>query len=134
MIFTLPLITHFSALTQSGILALFILVSYLHKGARYVIAGLILAFIGSKALLPVARWAYIIFKWIATMGFYVHYFQIGIGFIATGIGGVVLFVEGFLKELEKHRQEERERKREEEERERESEREHGAKKKRTRRK
>jgi hypothetical protein len=123
MILTLPLISHFSALTQSEILAFLIVLSYLHKGARYVIAGLILALIGSKILLPVARWGYIIFKWIAMMGFYIHYFKVGIEFITSGIGAAVLFGEGFLEEVEKNRREERRRKREEEEEERERERE-----------
>jgi hypothetical protein len=147
MILTLPLINQFSALTQSGILALLIVVSYLHGRARYVIVGLILAFLGFKCLLPVARWGYVIFKWIAMLGFYIHYFQAGIGFIMSGIGGVAIFGEGLIKEMEKKRREERlrkeeeeERKREEEERKREEENmreretEQNAKKKRTRRK
>jgi hypothetical protein len=121
MILTLPLINQFSALTQSLILALLIVVSYLHRGARYVIAGLILAFVGSKCLLPVARWGYMIFKWIAMLGFYIHYFQAGIGFIMTGIGAVAMFGEGLIKEMEKNRREERLRKEEEEERKREEE-------------
>lgn len=123
MILTLPLINHFSALIQSGILGLLLIFSYLHKGARYVIAGLILLLIGFKILLPVVRWLYIIFKLVAMLGFYIHYFQVGVGLIVMGAGGVILFVEGLLKELEKNREAERERKREEEEREREKERE-----------
>ena len=138
MILTLPLISHFSALTQSGILGLLIVFSYLNKGARYVIGGLIVLLIGFKVLLPIVRWAYIIFKWVAMMGFYLHHFQVGIGFILSGAGGVILFVEGLLKELEKNRQAERERKREEEEkereREREQEREKNARKRNTRKK
>lgn len=114
MILCLPLISHFSALTQSGILALLIILSYLHKGARYIITGLVISLIGFKVLVPTVRWLYILFKWIAMLGFYVQYFQVGVGFISTGIAAAIAFVEGGLRELEKSRQEERERKQEEE--------------------
>jgi hypothetical protein len=71
------------------------------------------------------------------LGFYIHYFQVGIGFIMTGVGAAILFVEGLVKELEKNRQQERERKREEErerETQREREREQNGRNKRTRKK
>lgn len=98
---TFPLINKFSALTQSGILALLLLISYLHKGARYLVLGLILTYVGFKTIIPIGSWCYAIFKWIAMFGFYITYFQIGIGFIATGIGGVFVFLENLTKEGEK---------------------------------
>lgn len=67
------------------------------------------------------------------LGFYIHYFQVGIGFITTGVGAAIVFGEGLLKELESQH-EERVRRREEEAREREMEREQNGKKKRARRK
>jgi hypothetical protein len=103
MILTLPLINQFSALTQSGVFASLLIISYLNKRARYLVLGLILTYIGVKFIIPVSRWTFTIFKWIAMLGFYGTYFQIGIGFIATGLGGVILFIEKLSTEREQDR-------------------------------
>lgn len=105
-VLTLPFISQFSALAQSGILGSLLLLSYLHKGARYLVSGLILAYVGYKTLVPISVWAYTLFKWIAMFGFYVTYFQIGVGFIATAIGVVLVFFENLLQENEKKRRNE----------------------------
>lgn len=103
MILSLPLINQFSALTQSGILALLLVISYVNRRARYIVLGLILAYIGAIIIIPVSKLAFTIFKWIAMLGFYGTYFQIGIGFIATGLGAVLVFFENLSTELEKDR-------------------------------
>ncbi|RDB16560.1 hypothetical protein Hypma_002760 [Hypsizygus marmoreus] len=101
----LPLISNFSALTQSGILAILLIISYLHKGARYLVSGLIFAYVGFKTIVPISRWCFAVFKWIAMMGFYITYFQAGVGFIVLGIMGVVGFLEGLVKEHERGKRE-----------------------------
>ncbi|GLB40828.1 hypothetical protein LshimejAT787_0900430 [Lyophyllum shimeji] len=61
-VLTLPLISRFSALQQSGILALLILISYFHRGARRLFSALILAFVGYKSFVPAVSLCYKIFK------------------------------------------------------------------------
>ncbi|KAF5372368.1 hypothetical protein D9615_009258 [Tricholomella constricta] len=97
-VLNLPFISQFSALHQSCIFAFLLIVSYLHRGARYLVSGLILAFVGYKAIVPISLWSYKIFKWIAMFGFYITYFQTGVGFIMTGIGGVIMFLENLAKD------------------------------------
>ncbi|KAF8066510.1 hypothetical protein FPV67DRAFT_1190689 [Lyophyllum atratum] len=92
-ILTLPLIGHYPALHQSLILALLLLISYFHKRARYLLSGLVLLFLGYKTVVPIARVGYAVFKGVAMLGFYVHYFQVGVGVIMAGIGGVMIFLE-----------------------------------------
>ncbi|KAG5638604.1 hypothetical protein H0H81_011494 [Sphagnurus paluster] len=87
----LPFLSSFSSLHQSLILAFLIVISYFHRYARWGASGLILAFVVYESIVPVTQWAFKIFKWIAMFGFYVNYFQIGVGFIITGVGGVLAF-------------------------------------------
>lgn len=93
MIISIPLINQFSALAQSGILAFLLVISYLNRRARYIVLGLILAYVGWRTIIPISQWAFAIFKWIAMLGFYVTYFQSGIGFIATCILAVLAYFE-----------------------------------------
>ncbi|KAF9456667.1 hypothetical protein BDZ94DRAFT_1275107 [Collybia nuda] len=103
MIPTLPLIHQFSALTQSGILASLLLISYLNTRARYLVLTLLSLYLGAKIVPPICKWGLVLFKWIAMLGFYGTYFQIGLGFVVTGFGGVLVFFENAAKELEKGR-------------------------------
>ncbi|KAG6906887.1 hypothetical protein DXG01_011508 [Tephrocybe rancida] len=48
-----------------------------------------------------------LFKWIANFGFYIHYFQVGVGFITTGVGTVVVYLENRAKESEQEAEERR---------------------------
>jgi hypothetical protein len=80
----LPLIHHYSIKVQLLVLFLLLILSYLHRGARRSIAFLSTAYIAFKIIVPTFRLLVWLFKAIAMFGFYVHYFQIGLGFIIAG--------------------------------------------------
>jgi hypothetical protein len=50
------------------------------------VLGLVFSYIAFKIVIPVGRWGFYLFKYIALFGFYVHFFSVGIGFILSGFG------------------------------------------------
>ncbi|KIM38497.1 hypothetical protein M413DRAFT_242357 [Hebeloma cylindrosporum] len=88
MFFALPFISEYSAKVQIGILSVLLLASYLNRRARIAIAGLASVYLAFKILGPLVRWLWYLFKGIAWLGFYIHYFQVAIGFALTAIAFV----------------------------------------------
>jgi len=104
MYFAIPLINYFSVKIQITILLSLLFISYLNRGARFVIAGLATVYLAFKLLIPLFRLLFWIFKGIAMFGFYVHFFSVGAGFIITAVAFV--FGDGLemlLRELEKRK-------------------------------
>ncbi|KDR79496.1 hypothetical protein GALMADRAFT_1243127 [Galerina marginata CBS 339.88] len=102
MHFALPLIYGYSAKVQLCVLSILLLISYLHRGARFAIAAIASAYLAFKTLIPLAGWTFYIFKGIAMFGFYITYFKIGIGYIMTAIDFVLNDgLEALIKELDK---------------------------------
>jgi uncharacterized oligopeptide transporter (OPT) family protein len=98
----IPFIHNYSIKIQFLILSLLLAGSYLHRGARRTIAFLASAYLAFKVIVPIIRLLFWLFKAISIFGFYVHYFQIGISFIAAGV--VFVFDDGLkwlARELEK---------------------------------
>lgn len=102
MFFTLPFIGSYSATVQLSVLATLLLFSYLHRGARLVIGGTALAYLGFKILVPVLGWILYIFKGLAWFGFYFYFFKKAITYIATA-GDFILNdgLEAIIKEMGK---------------------------------
>jgi hypothetical protein len=97
----IPFIHNYSIKIQFLILFFLLVGSYLHRGARRTIGLLASAYLAFKAIVPIFRLLFWLFKAIAMFGFYVHYFQIGLGLI---LAGVVLIDDGLkwlVRELEK---------------------------------
>jgi len=88
MFFALPFISEYSAKIQAGILSVLLLASYLNRRARVAIGGLAGIYLAFKILVPLVGWLWYIFKGIAWLGFYIHYFQVAIGFALTAIAFV----------------------------------------------
>jgi len=88
----IPLIHNFSLKIQLLVLFLLLVGSYLHRGARRTIAFLCTAYLAFKVIVPLSRLLFWLFKAIAMFGFYVHYFQVGLGFIVAGV--VFIFDDG----------------------------------------
>jgi hypothetical protein len=85
MYFALPFISEYSIKVQVGILSVLLLASYLNRLARFAIGGFASIYLGFKILVPLIGWLWHIFKGIAWLGFYIHYFQMAIGFALAGI-------------------------------------------------
>ncbi|EDR04162.1 uncharacterized protein LACBIDRAFT_295070 [Laccaria bicolor S238N-H82] len=125
---TVPIIHAYSLKTQLIILSVLLLISYLHRKSRFLIAFLITGYFLFKIIVPVVRWTWIFFKAVAWFGFYIHYFQSGFVFIMGGAAllwndGLAWLV-GWMERVDREREAERARQREEErERDREPERE-----------
>jgi signal transduction histidine kinase len=120
---TIPIIHVYSLKTQLTILSVLLLISYLHRKSRFLIAFLITAYFLFKTIVPLARWAWIFFKAVAWFGFYIHHFQSGIGFVLSGVGFVLgtavlswnkglEWLAGWMERMKREREAERERKRE----------------------
>ncbi|KAF8148070.1 hypothetical protein B0H34DRAFT_669173 [Crassisporium funariophilum] len=88
MRYALPLIHEYSIKVQLSILAMLLVASYCHRGIRFVLGGLATLYLAFHVLSPVVRWGFYAFKFIAMFGFYIHYFQIGVGIIVTGVAFV----------------------------------------------
>jgi len=102
MIFALPFISEYSVKVQVGILSVLLLTSYLNRPARFAIGGLASSYLGFKILVPLIGWLWYLFKGIAWLGFYIHYFQMAIGFALAGIA--FLFNDGlemWIKEMDR---------------------------------
>ena len=100
MHFALPFISEYSIKVQVGILLVLLLASYLNRVAKFAIGGLASIYLGFKILVPLIGWLWYIFKGIAWLGFYIHYFQMAIGFALAGIA--FIFSDGlemWVKEL-----------------------------------
>ena len=98
----IPFIHNYSIKVQFLVLFLLLVGSCLHRGARRTITFLVTAYLVCKLVLPTFRLLLWLFKAIAMFGFYVHYFQIGLGFIAAGT--IFIFGDGLrwlAKELAK---------------------------------
>lgn len=85
----LPIIGELALKFQFSILAILLVVSYIHRTSRLAFSGVITLYAGYKFLVPVSVW---IFGWtlwlakgIAMLGFYIHFFQLGLGYLATGV-------------------------------------------------
>ena len=114
---TVPIIHAYSLKTQLTILSVLLLISYLHRKSRFLVAFLITAYFLSKIIVPLVQWTWIFFKAAAWFGFYIHYFQSGFGFI---VGTAALlwnnglaWLAGWLERVDREREAGRERKREE---------------------
>ncbi|KAF9531504.1 hypothetical protein CPB83DRAFT_809231 [Crepidotus variabilis] len=103
----IPLIHSYSATAQALILLVLLVGSYVHRTTRLVIAALALLLLAFKTLVPFVRLLFWAFKGIAWMGFYVHYFQVALGFMVTGATIFLNGVEWLGKELEKNARGER---------------------------
>ena len=88
MFFALPFISEYSAKIQAGVLSVLLLASYLNRRARFAIGGLTSIYLAFKILVPLVGCLWYIFKGIAWFGFYIHYFQVAIGFVLIAIGFV----------------------------------------------
>ena len=88
MFFALPLISQYSAKVQVGILSVLLLASYLNRRARVATSGLASIYLAFKILVPLIGWLWNIFKGIAWLGFYIHYFQVAVGFAFTAVAFV----------------------------------------------
>jgi hypothetical protein len=98
----IPLIHNFSIKIQLITLFLLLFGTYLHRGTRLSICILSAAYLAFKAIVPIFRLLFWLFKSIAMFGFYVHYFQLGLGFIVAGV--LFVFDDGLkwlARELEK---------------------------------
>ncbi|KAK7017689.1 hypothetical protein R3P38DRAFT_2540157 [Favolaschia claudopus] len=98
-----PYLHSYSLTTQFIILLALISLSY----RSIVFRNLLLAVLGLytiyKISFPLARWGYAAFKGIAMFGFYVHFFILGVGYIASGALAVWRFpelLESFMNGLE----------------------------------
>ena len=113
-----PIIHAYSLKTQLTILSVLLLISYLHRKSRFLVAFLITAYFLSKIIVPLVQWTWIFFKAVAWFGFYIHYFQSGFGFIVGAAAllwnGGCAWLAGWLETVSREREAERERKREEE--------------------
>lgn len=100
----LPLISRYSFWTQFSILGVLILISYLHRTTRRILAALATAFVGFKVLVPVVKLIVYLFKGIAWIGFYIYFFQHA---MSTAAGWFTVFLEDglpwFFNEIEKAR-------------------------------
>jgi len=88
MFLALPFISEYSVKIQAGILSVLLLSSYLNRRARVAIGGLVSLYLAFKILVPLVGWLWSIFKGIAWLGFYIHYFQVAIGFVFIAISFV----------------------------------------------
>ena len=115
---TVPIIHTYPLKIQLTILSVLLLISYLHRKSRFLIAFLITAYFLFKIFVPLVQWTWIFFKAVAWFGFYIHYFQSGFGFIvgtaALVWNGGCAWLAGWLERVSREREAERERKREEE--------------------
>ncbi|KAF8805076.1 hypothetical protein BYT27DRAFT_7193615 [Phlegmacium glaucopus] len=89
MYFELPFIGSYSLKFQLTTLLILLIISYLHRGVRLILAGLTTLYLVTLCFIPLIRWTYYLFKAIALFGFYVHYFHMGIGFIVFGLGYLI---------------------------------------------
>ncbi len=85
---SLPIIRNFELKIQLSIFATLLVISYLHRIPRIVLSGLITRYVALKFLIPIAIWAFGWIIWlvkaIAMLGFYIHFFQLGLGYLANG--------------------------------------------------
>ena len=98
----IPFIHDYSIKVQFIFLSLLLVGSCLHRGARRTIAFLAATYLACKLVLPIFRLLLWLFKAVAMFGFYVHYFQVGLGFIVAGT--MFIFNDGLkwlVNELEK---------------------------------
>ncbi|TFK37849.1 hypothetical protein BDQ12DRAFT_140402 [Crucibulum laeve] len=105
----LPFIQKYSLFTQLAILFVLLLVSYLHRRARFGITALICVYFGYKILVPVVRIIAVVVKAVAWVGFYIHFFMWA---VRMGWVGLQYFfndiLDPLLREMEKNREEEKE--------------------------
>lgn len=85
MSFELPFISSYSLRYQLGILLVLLFLSYLHRGVRLTLAFLATLYIGFFSIVSVIRWIYYLFKAIAMLGFYMHFFLMGLRYIILGL-------------------------------------------------
>lgn len=86
---SLPIIGNFELKTQLSILASLLAISYFHRVSRLVLSGLISLYAAYTFFIPVATWTFGWIIWsikaIAMLGFYIHFLQLGLGYLATGV-------------------------------------------------
>ncbi|KAF8901470.1 hypothetical protein CPB84DRAFT_958083 [Gymnopilus junonius] len=108
MLFALPLIYDYSAKVQFSVLFALLLISYLNRKARVVIAILATGVIIFKLAVPLSSWAIYVAKGIAMLGFYVKFFWVGLDYIKSGVDYVFPdFLDGLVETWEKGQEEDR---------------------------
>ncbi|KAJ7123373.1 hypothetical protein C8R44DRAFT_783727 [Mycena epipterygia] len=88
-----PYLNSFSLTTQFLILLTLIAVSYFYRGFRLVLLSFIGLYTTYKIAVPLVRWGYAAFKAIAMFGFYINFFIVGVGYIATAAAALWNFPE-----------------------------------------
>ncbi|KAJ7676667.1 hypothetical protein DFH06DRAFT_1168781 [Mycena polygramma] len=91
-----PYLSSYTLPVQFILLLLIVAISYRYRRFRL----LILTFFGIYTTGPLIRYGYAAFKALAWFGFYVHFFILGIGYIATGALVVWNALQDFLDGLE----------------------------------
>jgi hypothetical protein len=102
MQFGLPIIYAYSVKVQLSILSSLLVISYLNRRARLVIASLTAAYLAFKILVPLAGWVVYIVKGVAWCGFYIYFFQKAVQYAMTGIDYLLSDgLEALIRELDK---------------------------------
>ncbi|KAJ7218584.1 hypothetical protein GGX14DRAFT_595336 [Mycena pura] len=98
-----PYLNTFSLTTQFLILLALVAFSNFYRPFRLILLTLFGTYAVCCIAVPVVRWGYAAFKAIAWFGFYVNFFIVGIGYIASGAGAAWAFPEtlqNFISRLE----------------------------------
>lgn len=86
---SLPIIGDLELKIQLSILATLLAIGYFHRVSRLVLSGLISLYIAYTFLIPIATWTFGWVIWlvkaVAMLGFYIHFFQLGLGYLAAGV-------------------------------------------------
>ncbi|KAF9477264.1 hypothetical protein BDN70DRAFT_881358 [Pholiota conissans] len=97
-----PLIYAYSAKVQLSIISSLLVISYLNRRARLVIASLAAVYLAFKVIVPLVGWLVYLFKGVAWFGFYIYFFQKAIQYAISAVD--YMFSDGLealIRELDK---------------------------------
>ncbi|KAJ7677697.1 hypothetical protein DFH06DRAFT_1465612 [Mycena polygramma] len=95
-----PYLSSYTLPVQFILLLLIVAISYRYRRCRSLILTFLGIYTAYKITGPLIRYGYAAFKALAWFGFYVHFFILGIGYIATGALVVCNALQDFLDGLE----------------------------------
>ncbi|KXN81956.1 hypothetical protein AN958_03364 [Leucoagaricus sp. SymC.cos] len=86
---SLPVFQDLASKYQLILLASLLIFSYFQRPIRLALLGSITIYAGYKFLIPAGIWVFSWIFWlakaIAMLGFYIHFFQLGLGYLVTWV-------------------------------------------------